>query len=378
MLDFTHNPWMVAASFVVAFFAGFSGLSLMQGASGLAPSQRKLLVAVAAIVLGSGIWSMHFVAMLGLRLPIPFYYDGLITLISALVAILMVGLALLMLHFASRSPAMITAAGCVVGAGIVLMHYIGMLGMKLCGPVFSPLGVGLALGAALGLSSLAVWVAYGARTRGNILLGTVCFAGAVVTVHFIAMAGTSFYAVDDVTAAGPPLGNSALAMIVALSSFVISGASLLSGVSFFGASGAAAAQTPRPAAKAAPVPDATPLAKAAPVPDRPSPVPYEKDGRTLFAEAATIAAVRAEGHYTVLYRGTEKLFCPWSISVASARLGTGRFIRVHRSYLINPAHVSAFQRTKDTGTCFFAGVESLTKVPVSRSRLADVRRALGI
>jgi hypothetical protein len=265
-----------------------------------------------------------------------------------------------------------------------MMHYIGMLGMNLCGPVFSPLGVGLALVAALGLSNLAVWVAYGARTRGNILLGTVCFAGAVVTVHFIAMAGTSFYADDDVTAAGPPLGNSALAMIVALSSFVISGASLLSGVSFFGASGAGAAKTPRPAAKAAPptdaaaVPDATPAATAAAVPDRPSPVPYEKDGRTLFAEAATIAAVRAEGHYTVLYRGTEKLFCPWSISVASARLGAGRFIRVHRSYLINPAHVSAFQRTKDTGTCFFAGVESLAKVPVSRSRLADVRRALGL
>ena len=50
---------------------------------------------VAAVVLGG----MHFVAMLGLQLPILFYYDGLYTLISALIAILLVGAALLFLHF---------------------------------------------------------------------------------------------------------------------------------------------------------------------------------------------------------------------------------------------------------------------------------------
>ena len=33
MLEFTYNLWMVAASFVVALFAGFSGLSLLRGAS---------------------------------------------------------------------------------------------------------------------------------------------------------------------------------------------------------------------------------------------------------------------------------------------------------------------------------------------------------
>ena len=371
MLDFSYNPWMVAASFVVALFAGFSGLSLMRGASKLSLAQRKMLVAVAAIVLGGGIWSMHFVAMLGLQLPILFYYDGLITLVSALAAILMVGLALLMLHFGTRSPAMITAAGCVIGAGIVIMHYIGMLGMELCGPVFAPLGVVLALVAALGLSSLAVWVSYGARTRGNILLGTAGFAGAVVSVHFIAMAGTTFYAVEDARTAGPALSNAALAMIVTLSSFVISGASLLSGVSFFGRAQATGPDAPGSEAE-------TVSSSLAFPPVKPLPVPYEKGGRTHFVDPAAIAAVRAEGHYTVLYSGKDKLFCPWSISEASTRLGSRQFIRTHRSYLINPAFVGEFQRTKDTGVCFFTDTESLPKVPVSRSRLAEVRRALGL
>ena len=375
MLEYSYTLWMVAASFVVALFASFSGMSLLRGASALPVGQRKLLVVVAAIVLGGGIWSMHFVAMLGLQLPVLFYYNGLITLISALVAILVVGLALLLLHFGRRSLSKLVSAGCIMGAGIVAMHYIGMLGMELCGPVFSTSGIAISLGAALALSTLAVWVAYGSRTRGHILLGTICFAMAVVSMHFIAMAGTSFYLADNSVSTGPMLSNPVLAMIVAISSFVISGASLLSGVSFF-SSGLTSEVAPTPAAAAETFATAGPSEKAH---DGVSlPVPFEKDGRTHFADSSEIAAVRAEGHYTVLYAGKEKLFCPWSISEASSRLGDRRFIRAHRSYLINPTFVSEFQRTKDTGVCFFQNVESLSKVPVSRSRLTDVRQALGV
>ena len=61
----------------------------------------------------------------------------LITLISALVAILMVGLALLLLHFRPRTMQTIVGAGVIVGLGIVVMHYVGMAGMELCRPVYN-------------------------------------------------------------------------------------------------------------------------------------------------------------------------------------------------------------------------------------------------
>jgi DNA-binding LytR/AlgR family response regulator len=51
---------------------------------------------------------------------------------------------------------------------------------------------------------------------------------------------------------------------------------------------------------------------------------------------------------------------------------------VHRSYLVNPAHVSRFERHKDNGTCYFEAVPALSKVPVSRSRLTAIREALGL
>ncbi len=369
MLDYSHNPWLVAASLAVALMAGFTGLCLTHGASRLDRPQRKITVALAAVVLGGGIWSMHFVAMLGLQLPILFYYDALITLISALVAILMVGLALLLLHFRTRTPQTLVGAGVIVGLGIVVMHYIGMAGMQLCRPVYTWPDIVLATIASVALSVLAIWVAYDSRTHRNILLGTVCFGLAVFTVHFVATLMTGFTASGATGGAGPLLNNQVLAMGVTVSVFLICGAFLLTGITFIEPAQALPMSEPVPA-PTVPDPDAPRSIRAG--------VPFEREGQTFFASPSGIAAIRAEGHYSVLYMGEEKQFCPWSITEAESRLKGDGFLRVHRSYLVNPAHVSGFERHKDNGTCYFEGVACLPKVPVSRSRLTDIRDALGL
>ncbi len=362
MLDYSHNAWLVAASLAVALMAGFTGLYLTHGASKLDDQRRKFIVALAAVILGGGIWSMHFVAMLGLQLPILFYYDALITLISALVAILMVGLALLLLHFRRRTMQTIVGAGVIVGLGIVVMHYVGMAGMELCRPVYNATDVAIATLASVVLSVLAIWVAYDNRTQRNILLGTACFGLAVFTMHFVATGLTDFVASDSTGGAGPALNNQVLAMGVTVSVFLICGAFLLTGITFIG---------PELAAAPVPEPDPEPAALRAGV-------PFEREGQTFFAVPSKIAAIRAEGHYTVLYMDAEKLFCPWSITEAESRLKPDGFLRAHRSYLVNPGHVSGFERHKDNGTCYFDGVDALSKVPVSRSRLPDIRAALGL
>lgn len=364
--------------------AAFSGLTLTRGASNLAVRERKMIVVISAIVLGGGIWSMHFVAMLGLQLPILFFYDGLYTLISALFAILMVGAALLVLHFRQRTRPTLIAAGILVGIGIAGMHYIGMLGMEICRPVFGATGIAVSFVAAMILSVMAIWLAYGARANSNILLGTVFFGLSVFAVHFIAMWGTGFVANESSQVVGPALSNEILAMGVTIAAFVISGSFLLAGVSFMDPNPAPAEQPVQVAKPALPTQPSEP-AEDAPTPNVPEvaaqvapTLPYEKEGRTWFIDLGKVAAVRAEGHYTIIYSNQEKLFCPWSISEVENRMGTAGLLRTHRSYLINPTFVSEFQRTKDTGACFFATVESLTKVPVSRSRLSEVKLALGV
>lgn len=367
-LAFSHNPMLVAASLLVAMMAGFTGLSLSRGLSSQSLAYQKILIVLSSIALGGGIWSMHFVAMLGLQLPILFYYDAVVTLASALVAILVVGVALLILHFWTRTRQTLVMAGVIVGLGVLAMHYLGMSAMQLCKPVYTTTGIILATIASCVLCVGAFAVAYGRRTQRNIVIGTLIFGIAVFSVHFAAIAGTSFIAVDTANEVGPLISNETMAIGVVLSSFVLCGAFLLSGVTFLA--------PPKTGTTDGPGEDAeseTVVGKGM----SKRQIPYQQEGRTRFIDPSAVAAIRAEGHYTHLYTKTGKLFCAWSITEAEKRLSPGPFIKTHRSYLINPDYVSGFERMKDNGICYF-DIATLTKVPVSRSRLKLVRDTLGV
>ncbi len=362
-VDVSHHPGLVVASFVVALVAGFTGLTLTKDLSSKSYGQRKFAIALASVALGGGIWSMHFVAMLGIQMPILFYYDSALTLASALLAILIVGAALILLHFAERTRVTVTLAGAIVAVGVLSMHYLGMAGLQLCRAVYTPLGIFVAALSAFVLCTAAFWIAYGQRSNRTILLGTLCFGVAVFAVHFVAISGTRFVAVPVFNELGPIMSNEVLALGVILSSFVIFGGFLWMGVTFL---------VPQSAPRAA----MTPQTVTAPQPQAMR-IPCEKDGNTLFIDPADVAFLRAEGHYTQIYTSNAHHFCAWPITEATKRLDPHGFIKVHRSYLINPVHVQQFERLKDNGLCRFAG-DDLPPVPVSRSNLKAVRDALGL
>ncbi|WP_223421593.1 MHYT domain-containing protein [Tateyamaria pelophila] len=374
MLEHGHNHYLVIASLAVALMSAFTGLSLTKGASRMPVARRKVIVSMSAFALGGGIWSMHFVAMLGMTLPVSFHYDALVTLLSALVAILLTGLALLFVHFGERTPWRISLAGLCAGVGILAMHYIGMSGIQDVEPVYATLGLAQAIVAALVLCVVSFWICYSKRGSRNIVIGTIVFGGTVFAVHFIAMAGTHFIEIEGAASSGLWLSNEMLAFGVTFSAFVISGAFLLVGVTFAG-------DVEAPAKPAdAPAPVSTERPPVAPEPDAPALVrlPYEKNGQTHFVSHEEVAAVRAEGRYTFLYHPTGRLFCPWSITLVEERLAQVNFLRCHRSYLVNVDHVASFERRKDNGVCFFDGSAHLDKAPVSRSYLKQVRARFGI
>lgn len=374
MLEHTHNHYLVIASLLVAMMAGFTGFSLLKGASQLAGRNLKVRIVLAALAMGGGVWSMHFVAMLGLQLQTPYFYDPLTTMASALIAILVVGLALLILHFKARSSSTMAAAGILVGSGILAMHYLGMSGIRLVLPIYPLPGVIVSILVSVGLSVATIFFAYSQRTNRNIIFGTFGFGIAVFAVHFTAMAGTHFTLDENATAGGLLISNEALALGVACAAFVICGGFLLTGATFLTDDDS---QIKAPEMQKPPAAMQTSSEEIVTEPE-PLRLPYEKNNRTYFAETANIAAIRAEGHYSILYARQEKLFCPWPLSQISKRLAGEEFLVAHRSYLINPAHVSSFERKKDNGVCYFEAFQSLDKVPVSRSRLADIRSGLGL
>lgn len=360
---FSHNLALVLMSVVVALVAGFTGLSLTRSLARKTAGQKKVAVALASVALGGGIWSMHFVAMLGLQLPVLFYYDAAITLLSALTGILIVGGALIVLHFMERTPTTILSAGAMIGVGILVMHYIGMAGLELCRAVYSPPGVVLSSVVAIALCMLAVWTAYNRRTNRNIFLGTVCFGAAVVSVHFLAMAGTQFVTQPQADVFGPAISNEVLAIGVILTSFVIFGAFLWVSTTYLDAAPTETRTTPEITQPPIPPQDRSP---------QPTPsslqIPCEREGGKVFVSASDVSFIRADGHYTQLYTDRDRLFCVWPMTEAAKRLSDAGFLQTHRSYLINLAKVARFERSKDKGRCTFH-CDALPPAPVSRSKI---------
>lgn len=382
-LNISHSTFLIVMSCVVAFVAGFTGLSLTRDLAAKPVLQRKLSVALAAVTLGGGIWAMHFVAMLGMQLPILFYYDAAITLVSALTAILLVGIALILLHFTERTPKIITLAGGIVGVGILVMHYIGMAGLELCRAVYTPIGVAVSSVVAIGLCILAIWAAYGHRSNKNILLGTGCFAAAVVSVHFLAMAGTQFVATPNLGEFGPTMSNETLALGVIFFSFVIFGACLWVSITYLVAPQPMAATgidtgintgidtgTDAGTVRGAGAQSGVTSTDAGRIQ-----IPCERDGQKVFVWSTDVQFVQADGHYTQVYSTTQRLFCAWPVTEATKRLLPAGFLQTHRSYLVNPTRVARFERTKDKGRCVFVNADT-PAAPVSRAKLKTIQDAL--
>jgi len=363
MLVVNYSPMLVIAAILVAVMASFTGLRLASGLSQLAPAQRKGQIAMAAVALGGGIWSTHFVAMLALRLPVPVFYDALTTLVSALIAILLTGGALLLLHFGRRTTRRVIGAGVLMGAGIVTMHYTGMAGIEGCGTVFGWSGYVISTVLAIGLSIAALRLAYGRRTLRTLILGAGAYGSGIVAMHFSAMYWTGFVRIEAPALTAPAISNDYLALIVALATFVLCGAFLLTSATI-GIS----------EITAVPI-----MSKGQPQPNPPMRIarlPYERDGKTFFVAASEILAVRAEGHYTTLYRGDEELFCPWPISRLEEELSAAPFLRTHRSYIVNLDFVRGFERRKDQGVCLFDLGAAICEAPVSRTNLSQTRALL--
>src|ERR1700751_4473667 len=76
----TYNPYLVALSILVACFASYAALDLSAHVGPARGSARRVWLAAAALTMGGGIWSMHFVGMLAFIMPVPMSYDtGLTT-----------------------------------------------------------------------------------------------------------------------------------------------------------------------------------------------------------------------------------------------------------------------------------------------------------
>jgi NO-binding membrane sensor protein with MHYT domain len=220
----THDPYLVALSILIACFASYTALDL----SGHVPSAqgfaRRMWLLAAAITMGGGIWSMHFVAMLAFMMPTPMSYDIGLTTVSLVVAIVVSGGGFYVISPQSASPLRLVLSGIFMGLGIAAMHYTGMAAMRGHAELsYNPIFVALSLIIAIGASTAALWLAFRTTDLVQRLVAAVVMGLAVSGMHYTGMRAAIF------TSHGPAYGAQAtagldqtnLALAVASITFII-------------------------------------------------------------------------------------------------------------------------------------------------------------
>src|ERR1700674_1831107 len=119
----THDPYLVALSILVASFASYTALDLSGHVGPARGFARRVWLVAAALTMGGGIWSMHFIGMLAFVMPIPMSYDIGLTTISLLVAIFVTGVGFYVIGRQSVSPLRLALSGTFMGLGIAALPY---------------------------------------------------------------------------------------------------------------------------------------------------------------------------------------------------------------------------------------------------------------
>ena len=372
----THEPWLVALSIAVAIQGAYVGLGLAVQVAAAVGVRRRIILAGAALSLGVAIWSMHFVAMLAAHLPFRVNYLVLPTLLSFLVCVIVVGVAVFAASAGTLTLPRLMAAAVFMGLGIVAMHYIGMWALHASAHMTHDVTLVVAsVSIAVAASGLALLLAGGRRGRPPLILSATALGGAIAGMHYTAMAALNVTPHGNAIITAPSLSTDLLAIVVAVVAFGVSGIFLLTLVRERPAGSVpAGARTSRsPPSPASP--EQLFLLHHQPAAERRLPV--IRDGITQFLPVKNVVAVHANAHYTYIFDGTSKLFCPLPISQVEARLDHSHFIRVHRSHIVNLERVVGLKRDRDHGVIELAGYDSYV-VPVSRSRFGGLKAQLNL
>ncbi len=196
-LPYSHNPWLVIVSIILAMIASYTALDLVGRVTAARGSARLNWLTGGATVMGSGIWAMHFTAMLAFQVPVQITYDVPTVLVSWTAAIIVSWLAL---YTASRSKVSLIRlgiSGLLMGIGIAAMHYIGMAAIRLEAILsYDPFYFTLSLVIAVTASLAALWLAIAFRSDSPAhwswakIISAIVMGFAISGMHFTGMHAT--------------------------------------------------------------------------------------------------------------------------------------------------------------------------------------------
>ncbi|WP_251092370.1 MHYT domain-containing protein [Streptomyces sp. Caat 7-52] len=193
-LDHAAFGWLTPAlSYVMACIGAALGLRCTVRALAATGRARRNWLVTAASAIGTGIWTMHFVAMLGFRVSgTDIRYDVPLTILSLLVAVVVVCAGVFAVgHGRDRTRALLLG-GLTTGLGVASMHYLGMAAVRLHGHVeYDPVLVGLSVLIAVVAATAALWAALNITSPLAVTVASLVMGAAVSSMHYTGMFAVS-------------------------------------------------------------------------------------------------------------------------------------------------------------------------------------------
>ena len=190
----SYQPMYVVLSFMLAAAGSFVALTAATRIKQADGSFSTTNTLAAGLALGGiGVWAMHFVGMLALKLDVASSYAMVETGVSLLAAIVAASLAL---GYVARAPERLSrmvVAGALLGMSVVVMHYLGMYGMKIGGYIqWDYAIVAASIAIAVVAATAALWLAFNTASLLKRLVAALVMAVAVCAMHYTGMAAAEF------------------------------------------------------------------------------------------------------------------------------------------------------------------------------------------
>ncbi|NGZ75074.1 bifunctional diguanylate cyclase/phosphodiesterase [Saccharibacillus alkalitolerans] len=224
----TYNLGLVVVSCIISVLASYAALNLAGRIHLAHGKSRAFWLAGGAVSMGLGIWSMHFVGMLALELPMRMTYNIPLIILSMIMPIFVSFIALWTVSRQNLTWRSLLIGGLLLASGVVDMHYTGMasMAMKIS---YDPWLVALSVAVAVLASIAALALMRELRREGRRLPVKVASAlvmgAAIAGMHYIGMAAASFHVHEGHIPefGGSQVDTNSLALIIALSSLLLIG-----------------------------------------------------------------------------------------------------------------------------------------------------------
>jgi len=198
----SYNFPLVILSIVIAISASYTAIDVAARITVAKGRAQVTWLCCGAVAMGIGIWAMHFVGMLALRLPFMVEYDFRTVAISVLPAVLASGLSLFIVSRPTLGWARLTGGSLLMGGGIASMHYVGMAAMRMPAITrYSEPWVAISVLIAIAVSFIGLSLVFRLRADSahqlrKRLFASVAMGLAIPTMHYTGMAAARFIPSD--------------------------------------------------------------------------------------------------------------------------------------------------------------------------------------